>query len=79
MAIGNGSNISKSYEYKMKSDIRKKLKFFNLELPLIHRSRIFSDDLTVFGKNLAIFSKTENSTNSSIPENRADIGMRWKG
>ena len=39
----------------MKSDIRKKVKIFaNLELPMLQKSGLFSDSLTVFGKNLTI-------------------------
>ena len=39
---GRTENISKSFEYKMKSIIRKKMQFFNeIELPLILRCGLF--------------------------------------
>ena len=63
--IGNNSNISKSYGYKMKSEIRRKLRIFgNLEFPLIQKSGIFSEDLTAFGKNLTVNGKVNNSISS---------------
>ncbi len=52
--------ISKSYEYKIKSTIRKKLDtLYKFELPLIQNSRIFSNSLTAFSKDLTAFSKIE--------------------
>jgi hypothetical protein len=64
--LGKNSNVSKSYEYKMKSDIRNKLKILtNLELPIIKKCGIFSEDLTIFGKSLTVFGKVDNSINSS--------------
>jgi hypothetical protein len=69
---GNSPNISKSYEYKMKSIIRKKIEsFLNLELPLIQKSEMFSDNLTAFGKDLTVFGKVDNPLNSSNTENCA--------
>ena len=63
---GNNVNISKSYEYKMKSNIRSKLKIFtNLEFPIIQKSSIFTDDLTLFGKDLTTYSKADSPLNSS--------------
>lgn len=63
--LGN-TNISKSHEYKIKSEIRKKLKIFlNLELPLIQKNGLHSIDLTTFDKNLTVFGKQNCSLNSS--------------
>ena len=57
--VGSKS-ISKTYEYKIKSTIRKKLNtLYNFELPLIQNSPVFSNDLTVFSKDLTAFSKVE--------------------
>ena len=69
---GTYANLSKSYEYKMKSDIRRKLKILsNLEIPLIQKSGLFKDDLTVFGKDLTTNSKVDNPINYSNTENCA--------
>lgn len=69
---GNNAKLSKSYEYKMRSNIKKKLRIFvDLELPLIQKSGIISDDLTVFGKDLTIYIKARNSINSSYSANCA--------
>jgi hypothetical protein len=63
---GKKFNISASFEYKIKSQIRKKLRILSsLELPLLEKSGIFSDDLTLFGKSLTIYGKAEYSINSS--------------
>lgn len=51
----------------------------NLEFPLIQKSRIFLEDLTVYGKNLTIFSKVDNSLNSSSNEICAQNMMGRKG
>ena len=40
-----------------------------LELPLLKRSGIFSDALTVFGMNLTTYGKVQNAINSSTLEN----------
>jgi hypothetical protein len=78
--LGNNSDISKSYEYKMKSDIRKKLKIFtNLEFPIIQKSGIFSEDLTVFGKTLTVYGKDDIPINSSNIENCAENMVGRKG
>ena len=64
----------------MKREIRKKLKtFLNLELPLIQSSRVFSDDLTVFGKDLPIFSMVKGPILPSNIENCAEIMVGLKG
>ena len=69
---GKKFNISVSHEYKIKSQIRKKLRILSsLELPLLEKIGIFSDDLTIFGKNLTTYSKVDNSFNSSNTENCA--------
>ena len=73
--LGNYITISKSYEYKMKSSIRRKWQtFVNLELPLLQKSGIISDDLTVFGKDLTTYSKVDNPINYSNNENCA---QKW--
>ena len=65
-------SISKSHEYKIKSEIRKKLKILtNLEFPVIQKSGLFSEDLTEFSKYLTAFSKVDNSINSSNIQNCA--------
>ena len=64
--LGNKSNISNSHQYKIKSEIKKKLKILTtLELPLLEKVGIFSEELTVFGKSLTTFSKVDNPINSS--------------
>ena len=66
--LAGSKNISKTYEYKMKSTIRKKLDtLFNTELPLIQNSGLFPRNLTAFGKNLTAFGK--NLTASSMVHN----------
>jgi hypothetical protein len=70
----------KSYEYKMKCTIRKKLHTLTkLELPLIQNSGFFSNDLTVFGKNLTTIGKVDNSINSSNSKNCAQNIVGRKG
>jgi hypothetical protein len=67
--LGGDITISKSYQYKMKSSIRRKWRtFVNLELPLLQRSGIILDNLTIFSKDLTVFSKVENSVKPSNPE-----------
>jgi hypothetical protein len=64
----------------MKSDIRKKLKIFtNLEFPIIQKSGIFSEDLTVFGKTLTVYGKDDIPINSSNIENCAENMVGRKG
>ena len=64
----------------MKSNIRKKLQIFiGLELPLIQKSGLFSNDLTIFGKNLTIYSKVDNSINPSDFQNCAQNMVGRKG
>ena len=47
----NNVKISKSYEYRIKSDIRKKIKSFtDLEVPLLIQKGII--DLSIFAQNL---------------------------
>ena len=53
----------------MKSEIIKKLKIFaTLELPLIKKSGLFSEDLTVFGKvdNTINYSNIENCAQNMV-------------
>jgi hypothetical protein len=78
--LGNRSNISNSHQYKIKSEIRKKLKVFvTLELPLLEKTGILSDNLTLFGKNLTTFSKANNPTNASNNEICAENMVGRKG
>jgi hypothetical protein len=78
--LGNNHNVSKAYQYKMKSEIRKKLKILNnLELPILQKSGIFSEDLTVFGNDLTVFGKVDNTINSSNIENCAQNMVGRKG
>lgn len=73
--------VSKSYEYKLKSSIKRKIKdFTNLELPLLKKTGLIPHDLdlTVFGKNLTVYSKgnklTEDTSNrKNEEENRAYV------
>ena len=70
--LGNNNEISKSYQYKMKSSIRRKWQdFLDLELPLIQKSGLISEDLTVFSKDLTTYCKAGNSINYSNAENCA--------
>ena len=64
----------------MKSSIRKKFKIFaNLELPMLQKSGLLSDSLTVFGKNLTICSNVDNPIISSNIENSAQNMVNRKG
>ena len=68
--------VSKTYEYRMKSDIRKKLRTFSeLELPLLLKERIIDRfDLSKYTQNLRTNPKIANqdfSFNSSNIENCA--------
>lgn len=67
--LGKECNISVSHEYKIKSQIKKKLRILSsLEIPLLVKKGIFSDVLTLFGKNLTTFGKVENCANITNPE-----------
>ena len=78
--LGNTVTISKSYQYKMKSSIRKKwLTFLNLDLPILEKSGIISDNLTVFRKDLTIYGKVENSSNPPNPEIQSQNMVGRKG
>lgn len=62
---GTSSSQSRSYEYKMKSIVRRKLKILtNLENPLIHNIMIFRDDLA-YSESLTAYGKVECSIESS--------------
>lgn len=75
--LGNSVSITKSYKYKMKSSIRKKWRnFINLELPLLQKSGIISDNLTALGKDLTTYGKVENQIISSIS---LDCGQNMVG
>ena len=64
----------------MKSAIRRKLKILsNLEIPLIQKSGLFKDDLTIVGKDLTTYSKVDNPMNSSNIENCAQNMVGRKG
>jgi len=78
--LGNNANVSKSYQYKMKCTIRKRLHTLTkLELPLIEDSGLFSDILTLFGKNLTTIGKVDNPINSSNNEICAQNMVGRKG
>jgi hypothetical protein len=78
--LGNNVIVSKSYQYKMKSSIRRKLQtFFNLELPLLQKSGIISDDLTLFGKDLTTIGKVDNSINPANLQIQTQNMMGRKG
>ena len=64
--LGN-VKVSKRYEYRIKSDIRKKMKTFtNLELPLLLKRRIIDSlDLSIFTQNLRT---NPQSTDQIIPQ-----------
>ena len=70
--------ISKNYEYKMKSSIRKKLGIlFKTELPLIQNSGIFPEYLTLFGKDLTSKSKDndiQDPINTKIQTQNKSLG-----
>ena len=65
----NNLKISKAYEYRIKSDIRKKLKTFTeLEIPLLMKKGIIDNiDLSVFTQNLRANPQTENENISQLP------------
>jgi hypothetical protein len=78
--LGNNMTISKSYQYKMKSTIRRKWQtFLNLEFPLLQKSGIISGDLTVYGKDITTFSNTDNPIKSSNNEICAQNMVGRKG
>ena len=64
--LGN-VKVSKPYEYRIKSDIRKKIKTFtDLELPLLLKRRIIDSlDLSIFTQNLRT---NPQSTDQIIPQ-----------
>ena len=72
--LGN-VKVSKPYEYRIKSDIRKKIKTFtDLELPLLLKRRIIDSlDLSIFTQNLRTNPQINNqdllinSSNIEIP------------
>ena len=78
--LGNNISISKTYQYKMKSSIKRKWHtFLNLELPLLQKSGIISDNLTVFGKGLTVFGKVDDTLNSLKTENCGQNMVGRKG
>src|SRR5437867_11203815 len=77
--LGN-VKVSKAYQYKIKSVIRKKLEILtNVEIPLIQKTGIFSNDLTLFGKNLTTYGKVSDPINCLNFENFAQNMVGWKG
>jgi hypothetical protein len=69
--LGN-VKVSKPYEYRIKRDIRKKIKTFtDLELPLLLKRRIIDLlDLSIFTQNLRISPQTKDQI---IPQPSQDI------
>jgi hypothetical protein len=77
-------DISKGYEYRIKSDIKKKLKVFtDLEIPLLIKKGIIANtDLSVFTQNLRTNPQNrvdKISQLTSINENRAQNMVGRKG
>jgi hypothetical protein len=69
--LGN-VKVSNPYEYRIKSDIRKKIKTFtDLELPLLLKQRIIDSlDLSIFTQNLRTNPQTKDQI---IPQLSQDI------
>ena len=69
--LGN-DKVSKPYEYRIKSDIKKKIKTFtDLELPLLLKRRIIDSlDLSIFTQNLRTNPQTKDQI---IPQPSQDI------
>jgi hypothetical protein len=69
--LGN-VKVSKPYEYRIKSDIKKKIKTFtDLELPLLLKRRIIDSlDLSIFTQNLRTNPQTKDQI---IPQPSQDI------
>ncbi len=67
----NNVKISRAYEYRIKSDIRKKLKTFTeLEIPLlIEKGIIHNFDLSVFTQNLRTNPQVNDHKNLLLPSN----------
>ena len=67
----NNLEISKAYEYRIKSDIRKKFKTFTeLEIPLLIEKGIIDNiDLSVFTQNLMTNPQMNCPSNSHQPTN----------
>jgi hypothetical protein len=81
--LGN-VKVSKPYEYRIKSDIRKKIKTFSyLELPLLLKRRIIDSlDLSIFTQNLRTnpqINIQNDPINSSNFENCAENMVGRKG
>ena len=78
----NNVKISKEYEYRIKSDIKKKLKTFTeIEIPLlIEKGLLDNNNLRVFTQNLRI-SPQMNNQNVSInsPNNDISAQIWWAG
>ena len=67
----NRVNVSKAYQYRIKSDIKKKLKTFTeLEIPLLIEKGIIDNfDLRIFTQNLMTNPQMNNHSNSQRPTN----------
>ena len=75
--------ISKSYEYKIKSIIKNKLKaLYEFELPLILKSGLFPEEaanLDIFKNYNGAISKTSSDySNLSIKEDEGGLGRLWR-
>jgi hypothetical protein len=68
MAVKQLKNF-KAYEYRMKSDIKKKIKTFaELEMPLLIEKGFFNNlDLSIYNQNLRISPQAENEIISQLP------------
>lgn len=67
----NRVKVSKAYQYKIKSDIKKKLKIFTeLEIPLlIQNGFIDASDVSKYTQNLMISPQMNSDSNSQQPPN----------
>jgi hypothetical protein len=78
--LSGKSHLSKSYEYKVKSIIKSKLRaLYEFELPLILRSGLFPEaaNLAIFNNHNEAISKTSSGcSNSTIKE---DEDSSWVG
>ena len=77
----NNLKISKAYEYRIKSDIRKKLKTFTeLEIPFLMKKGIIDNiDLSVFTQNLRTNPQTNNYDFTNNATNTANCVQNMVG
>jgi hypothetical protein len=75
----NNVNISKAYEYRIKSDIKKKLKIFaELEMPLLLEKGIIDNhDLSKYTQNLRTNPQIDNQNFSINSSNIENCAQKW--